>query len=79
MHKAIDVKPLENLCILVVFDNGERRIYNCRPLTEKQLFSRLKDENFFKTVHIDDMGLVCWDNNTDINPCDLYENSEGTL
>ena len=79
MHRAVEVKPLDNMFILVVFDNGERRIYNCRPLTEKQLFSRLKDEDFFKTVHIDDMGLVCWDDSTDINPFDLYENSEDAL
>lgn len=79
MHRAVEVKPLDNMFILVVFDNGERRIYNCRPLTEKQLFSRLKDEDFFKTVHIDDMGLVCRDDSTDINPFDLYENSEDAL
>lgn len=76
MHRAIMVKPLANYFICVRFDNGEDRIYNCFPLLSDGLFSSLKDENYFNTVHIDEMGLVCWDDATDINPYELYENSE---
>jgi hypothetical protein len=76
MQRAVDVKPMNNYLLLIKFDNGEEKIYNCFPLLQDKLFSKISDKEFFKTVHIDDMGLVCWDDSTDINPYDLYECSE---
>ncbi len=76
MHRAVRVKPLQNYLILVSFNNGENRVYNCYPLLEDKLFSELRDVSFFNTVHVDEMGLVCWNDYTDIEPNELYENSE---
>ena len=76
MRRAIAVKAMDNYLLLVKFDNGEQRIYNCFPLLDNNLYRELKDKAFFKTVHIDEMGLVCWNDATDINPYDLYNNSE---
>ena len=68
MRRTLAVKAMDNYLLLVKFDNGEQKVYNCFPLLQNNLFSELKDIEFFKTVHIDDMGLVCWNNSTDINP-----------
>lgn len=76
MNRVIDVKAMDDYLLLIKFDNGEQRLYNCFPLLENNLFSELKNADFFKTVHIDEMGLVCWNNGTDINPYELYDNSE---
>ena len=76
MNRAINVKPMKNYLLLVQFDNGENRIFNCFPLLEDKIFADIANEEFFNTVHIDDMGIVCWDDSTDINPAYLYENSE---
>lgn len=76
MRRAINVKPMRNLLLLIQFDNGEKRIFNCFPLLEDRLFSGITDTVFFNTVHVDEMGVVCWDNSTDINPFYLYDNSE---
>lgn len=76
MQRVTNVKPLENYLLLLQFQNGEKRVFNCYPLLKDKLFEKLKDVDFFKTVHIDDMGLVCWDEATDINPYALYEQSE---
>ena len=76
MIRAKDVKAMHNYLLLVRFDNDEVKIYNCFPLLEDKLFSKIKDKDFFNTVHIDEMGVVCWDDSTDINPYELYENSE---
>lgn len=75
MQRAIKVKPIKNYLLLVRFDNGEERVFNCLPLLEDSLFSEISDMDFFNTVHVDNMGLVCWDDATDINPFDLYDNS----
>lgn len=76
LRRTVEVKAMSNYLLLIKFDNGEQRIYNCFPLLENNLFSELKNPDFFRTVHIDEMGLVCWNNATDINPYDLYDNSE---
>jgi hypothetical protein len=79
MQRAVDVKPMNNYLLLVKFDNGEEKVFNCFPLLEDKLFSKISDRAFFKTVHVDDMGVVCWDDFTDINPYELYDNSESIL
>ena len=76
MHRAVRVKPMEQYLLLVEFDNKEIKIFNCFPLVKNNLFSQLTDKNFFKSVHIDEMGLVCWDNATDIEPTELYDTSQ---
>lgn len=76
MFRAVEVKAMNNYLLLIKFNNGEERIYNCFPLLENKLFSELKKYDYFRTVHIDEMGLVCWSDSTDINPYELYEDSE---
>ena len=76
MVRAKRVVPMKNYIILVEFDNGERKIYNCHPLLQIPLFHELKEEDFFRGVHVDEMGVVCWNDATDIAPNELYNNSE---
>jgi hypothetical protein len=76
MQRAIDVKPMNNYLLLIRFDNGEEKIYNCFPLLNNPLFSKITEKSYFNTVHIDEMGVVCWDEVTDINPYELYDQSE---
>ena len=76
MVRAVRVKAMNNYLLFIKFDNGEERIYNCFPLLKEPLFNKLHNKDFFNTVHIDEMGVVCWDSATDIDPYDLYEQSE---
>ena len=76
MKRAVDVKPMKNYLLLVKFDNGEVRVFNCFSLLQNKLYAEIADVDFFKTVHIDEMGVVCWSDAIDINPFDLYEKSE---
>ena len=75
LQRARKVKALENMIIVIRFDNDEIRLYNCYPLLQNRLFKKLEDKDFFRTVHVDDMGLVCWDNATDIEPNVLFNES----
>lgn len=76
MRRATEVKPMKNFLLLIKFDNGEEKIFNCLSLINDNLFSQIFNPDYFSRVHIDDMGIVCWDDETDINPYDLYDNSE---
>lgn len=79
VKRAVRVKPLRNWLLLIRFDNGEKRVFNCHTLMECGLYSKLRDQDYFNSVHIDEMGVVCWDDSIGINPYELYENSENVI
>ena len=71
---AIEVKPLEDYKLLVTFENGEKKVYDVKPLIRGDWFGKIKDMNVFNTVHI--VGIsVDWEEGQDVCPDDLYYNS----
>jgi hypothetical protein len=76
--KAISVKPLQNYLLELVFDNGERKIFDVKPYLVGSWFSKLKDMNYFNTVHIAGLSIE-WADGQDISPHELYDNSHSVL
>lgn len=78
MHKVLNVAPLENYCILAEFENGEKRVYDIKPLLERAVFSPLKNIELFNSVYIE-YGAVTWKdyNGNEIDICSdkLYMDS----
>lgn len=72
--KAIDVKPLENYEILVIFNNGEEKIFDVKPYMEHKVFNELKNKEMFKSVKVSGLSIE-WANGADICPDELYNNS----
>lgn len=66
------VKAQEDYTLLITFADGERRLYNARPLLEKAIYSPLKNITFFLTAKAD-CGTVVWNDELDIAPEHLYE------
>lgn len=62
MHKVVNVKPLDNYCILAEFSNGEKRICDIKPLLSKPIFSPLTNKELFNRVYIE-YGCVTWNDN----------------
>lgn len=73
--RAKEVKAFNNCLLLIKFTDGSVKIYNCHNLLQDKLYEELSDLAFFKTVHIDEMGIICWDNALDIHPDAVYEDS----
>ncbi len=73
--KAIDVRPLENYMLELVFDNGEKKIFDVKPYLKYKPFEKLKDMNEFNTVKIAGLSIE-WKNGEDICPDELYNNSK---
>ncbi len=71
---AIEVKPLEDYKLLVTFENGEKKVYDVKPLIRGDWFGKLKDMNVFNTVHIGGISVE-WEEGQDVCPDDLYYNS----
>lgn len=69
--KAIEVKPLDDYKLFIVFDNGEKRIYDAKPLIKGSWFGKLCDKKLFNTIHIA-AASVEWADGQDVAPDELY-------
>ena len=58
-RRLVRVQAGEDYTLLLEFDNGERRLYDVKPL--KGVFAALEPEAVFRHVYLDDCGCVAWD------------------
>jgi hypothetical protein len=71
---AVEVVPQEDYCLLVTFNNSEKRVFDVKPYLDFKPFNELKSTTLFKTVK--PAGLsVEWLHGQDICPDELYYNS----
>lgn len=67
------VKPLRDKCLLVVFSNGVRKVYDCKPLLENEIFSPLTDDVLFRCVKADHGGYgISWNDEIDLSESELW-------
>lgn len=70
-----EVKPLDDLMMIITFDSGEKRLYDATQLLAYPAFQPLRDERVFKNARVE-YGTVTWDDGKiDIAPETMYENS----
>ena len=61
--------------LTIVFDNNERRIFDCLPYLEIGVFKELKDWAYFSKAKVA-LGTVTWPNEQDFCPDTLYQESK---
>ena len=69
------LKILEDYRLKITFTNGEVKIYNMKTQINKEFYRSLNDVNVFQTAKIKDITIE-WENGIDIDPDELYINSE---
>lgn len=70
-----DVKPLADMMMILTFSTNEQKLYDASQLLSFPVFIKLADTNVFLNPVIVD-GVVTWDeDNIDIAPETMYENS----
>ncbi|MEI6828193.1 MAG: DUF2442 domain-containing protein [Desulfuromonadales bacterium] len=75
--KVKSVTPLSEKQLFVTFTTGDTRVYDCAPLLSESSFYPLKDEAFFKNVHVDQTGYgVVWNDNVDLSESELWINGK---
>ncbi len=73
--KIIKVFPTKNFELILEFNNGEKRVLNCKPfIKDNTVFEVLKDYNIFKRVYIDDSGSISWDKDPSIDSNIIWNN-----
>ena len=71
---VIQVVTNPDYTLVLVFENGEQRVFDMAPLMDKQPFCQLKGSGLFAQASVD-YGPVVWPGNIDIAPERLYNNS----
>ena len=65
------VRSLENYQLELIFENGERRIFDARPYLQKGIFVRLRNHAVFCAVRVV-AGSVEWPGELDLSYDTLY-------
>ena len=65
------VEPQDDYCLLLTFDNGEKRVFNLKPYLEKPIFKQLKNMSLFRTARVVS-GSVEWQGDVDLSYDTLY-------
>lgn len=71
--KSIQFK--DDYCLLLTFENGEKRIFDLKPYFDKPVFARLKNAALFKTARVVS-GAVEWQGEIDLSYDTLYLESK---
>ena len=70
-----NVVPNSNYTITLLFDNGEKKVFDVSPYLHQGIFKELKDLHLFKSVK-PFMGSIQWKHGQDFCPDTLYLNSK---
>ena len=71
---AKEVKTLPDFKLLLVFENGERRLFDVSPYLDHGIFRALRDPAVFNSAHVS-FDTVAWSNGADLCPEVLYRDS----
>jgi hypothetical protein len=74
MHFVKEAEYLSGFKLLLVFEDGVKKIVDFHPYLEGEVFRPLKDISYFKEVRVNtDIDTVVWPNDADFSPDFLYE------
>jgi len=79
MEKVIDIKPLENYFLWILFADNFNATINIKPFITNGISTKLLDYDYFKKVKIDDFGGITWENGFDFCPNYLREISNNQI
>jgi hypothetical protein len=70
-----NVQPEPYYQLILTFENGEKRQFDMNPYLGIGIFKELKDISLFNTVKVS-FDTIEWDNEADLDPEILYNNSK---
>ncbi len=72
--KVVDAKFVDDMTLLLTFNNGEVRLCDFEPFSHKGVCVKLQDKDYFKNFTLDPF-TVDWNNEIGFAPEFLYEHS----
>jgi len=71
---VVSVKASKDYKLFLTFNDGKKKVFDCKPLLEQKINEPLKKLEFFLKARVDHH-TVSWNEELDICPEYLYENS----
>lgn len=72
--KLTKVEPIAPLKLRLAYETGEVKVFDVSPYATGSWYGELKDEAYFRTVHLLPGGVgIEWNDGQDIAPHELYE------
>ena len=59
--KVASVCGNDDFTLTILFDNGEKRLYDMSRTLQGKIFAPFRDISRFKEVYVDDKGCAAWD------------------
>ena len=73
MYRVKSVTAYPAYKLDVEFEDGLKGTVSLRDRLFGPMFDRLRDEEFFAQVSVDEYGAICWPNGADLAPDALYQ------
>lgn len=73
MRYVVSVRPLNDFCLEVAFDDGTQGVIDVASELYGPVFEPLRERALFAKVFVDEFGAVCWPNGADLAPDTMYE------
>lgn len=74
MNRVKSVKALPDYVLDIVFRDGVRGLFDCKPYQGYECLSGIWGEGVFERV-VADHGTVMWPDGSDLCPDELYDNA----
>ncbi len=73
--KVKEIKVISELCMLITFSTGEKRIFDANFLIQYPAYVELQNFEIFKNAYIEN-GIIVWNNGKiDVTAETIYNNS----
>jgi len=72
MNRVKEVSPMSDYRLAVVFRDGKRGVFDCKPYRDYPCLSRIWDADVFSKV-VADHGTVMWPDGSDLCPDEVYD------
>jgi len=72
--RVVDVLSTDDYKLILTFNNGEKRVFDAKPLLSMRAFQPLLNKKFFTSVKVG-FGTVVWPHDIDYCPDTLYSES----
>lgn len=72
--RIVAVSPNEDFTLTLDFDNGERRILDCKSIFIGAAFDPASDYEIFRRVYLDEFHCVSWDIDPNVDSNAVWNN-----
>ena len=76
--RVVTASPIDDYQLHLTFTNGDRRVFDAKPLLGFEAFKPLEDKKLFGSVKVA-YGSVLWPNDIDYCPDTLYAESKPVI